>query len=75
MEMDDQVDGPATADSLRPVHELDAGDREHTLGSVPSTSIVAIELSATERQDGFQGDGAQALDLVWLPEGHGGSCE
>ena len=66
-----QVNGSAAALGAVPVDELGAGDREHSLGSMPLVAVVAVGLSATEPEHRFQGD---VPDLIGqgpdLPKGH-----
>ena len=64
VQMDHQIDSPATTAATGPVHELGPGDRQHSLRGVPLMTVVAVGLSAAEAQDRFQGDEADLLGQV-----------
>jgi len=67
VQVDHQVDGTAAAPAAVPVHEFGAGEREHTLGSVPFALIVVVGLGSTPTEHQFQGDAADLIGAV--PEG------
>lgn len=64
VQVDHQVDGTAAAPAAVPVHELGAGDREHTLGRVPLALVVAVGLGSTQTEHRFQGDAADLIGAV-----------
>ena len=64
VQVDHQVDGAAAAPAAVPVHELGAGDREHTLGRVPLALVVAVGLGSTQTEHRFQGDAADLIGAV-----------
>ena len=64
VQVDHQVDGAAAAPAAVPVHELGAGDQEHTPGRVPLALVVAVGLGSTQTEHRFQGDAADLMGAV-----------
>ena len=58
VQMDDEVNGAAPADTPVPVEELGAAHGQDALGGVPFAGVAGIGLGAGKSQDVFQRDGA-----------------
>lgn len=61
VQMDDQVDGAATAHPAVPIHELGAGDRQDSLRGLPLGLVERIGLGAPDPKHRGQRDGPQLI--------------
>ena len=64
MEVDEEIDGAATADALVPVDELGAGDGEDAPRGVPLVWVAGGELSAAGTEDVRQGDRPERVSFL-----------
>src|SRR5580704_5811499 len=72
VQVDDQVNGAAPANTAVPVHEFGAGDRERSLRGMPLELVEAIRMGSPDPEHRFQGDGPKLIrSLSDLLEGHG----
>lgn len=62
--MHDEVDGPAAAASMAPVHELGTRDGEDALSGMPLVRVTRIGLSASGSEHGSEGNGSEALGAL-----------
>ena len=73
-QVQDQVDGAASPDTLGPVHELGAGNREGAVIGVPFVRVAGVGQSAAKPENRRQRNRPQAIHLLLATPGAHGSC-
>ena len=66
-QVQDQVDGAASPDTLGPVHELGAGNREGALIGVPFVRVAGVGQSAAKSENRRQRNRPQAIHPLLAP--------
>jgi len=61
VQMDDQVDGAATAHAAVPIYEFGSGDRDDSVWSMPLALVERMGLGAPDPKHRAQRDGPQLI--------------